>query len=208
MSGALPDVDRTAIFAEQSWYRHISSRHPDPLGPVHLPAGLAGRWQQSDVVGALYLADSLPTMWAEWYRHLAEVGLPPNDWLPRDVYRYMFRLDGVADLGSAARLRRAGLTYPPLPSKGSWPASQVVGHDLYRAGHPALTAVSAALLRGRVLCVFLPVTPAPNGGHDITPAPTGRIVGRRFHYRPPGLLGVALVGQQLEPPPVPKGLRT
>jgi len=40
------------------------------------------------VVDAIYLASDEATMWAEWYRHLAERGIPPLQQLPRDVWRY------------------------------------------------------------------------------------------------------------------------
>jgi hypothetical protein len=84
------------------------------------------RWQRGNVVDALYLADGEDTLWAEWYRHLAERGVPPMHALPRDVWRYRVPRLEVADLSTAERLGRVDLI-PPTPGRKSWPPFQEVG---------------------------------------------------------------------------------
>lgn len=124
------------------------------------------RWQHGDVVDALYLADSEDTLWAEWYRHLAERGVPPMHQLPRDAWRYRVALLEVADLTTADRLARIGLS-PPIPGRRDWPPYQEVGESLWREGWRGLLAPSAARPEGVVLCLFvddpasLPARPTP-----------------------------------------------
>jgi RES domain-containing protein len=122
------------------------------------------RWQRGDVVDALYLADEEATVWAEWYRHLAERGLPPLRQLPRDVWSYrVHRLD-VADLSTLNRLAHVGLD-PPTPGRKGRPRYQDVGETLWKEGWRGLLAPSAARADGLVLCLFvddravLPVEP-------------------------------------------------
>ncbi len=128
------------------------------------------------------MADEEDTLWAEWYRHLAERGIPPMYQLPRDVWPYRVQRLDVADLTSVERLARVGLT-PPTPGRKSWPPYQDVGETLWREGWRGLLASSAARPDGVVLCLFVdPVTlPAE-------PIPPSRVV--------------------TEPPAPPAGLRT
>ena len=122
-------------------------------------------------------------MWAEWYRWLAEAGLPPQHGLPRDVWQWEISLPDVADLSDDARLARVGL--PPLaPTRLQWPTFQPVGEQLHADGWPALLAASAARPEGRVLCVFR----------------TARIVPGTRPIPPPTAI--------TEPPVVPSGMRT
>jgi hypothetical protein len=60
------------------------------------------RWQRGGVVDALYLADEEATAWAEWYRHLAELGVPPDQWLPAHLWSWRVVVE-VADLGRPLR---------------------------------------------------------------------------------------------------------
>lgn len=78
------DVDRTAVIGR--WVRHGPEGAP-AWPPLRVPLP-DGRWNRGDVVGALYLADSEETVWAEWYRHLAEKGLPPNEQMPRRLWQW------------------------------------------------------------------------------------------------------------------------
>ena len=133
------------------WWRHVPVG-VDPLGRAHVAAD--GRWQRGEVVEAVYLADSPETAWAEWYRALAELGLPPHRALPRDLWR--FRLDvEVADLSSPAALRAVGLN-PQGPSRAGWPAFQAVGERLFSEAWPGLVAPSAARPSHLVACMFRP----------------------------------------------------
>jgi hypothetical protein len=135
------------------------------------------------VVDALYFADSEETAWAEWYRFLAEAGLPPQHLLPRDLWRWRIDLPQVADLGDERRLEHVGL--PPLsPMRRQWPAFQAIGERLHRDGWPALVSASAARPEGRSLCVFR----------------TARRVPGTWPVKPPTTVA--------DPPVVPRGMRT
>jgi RES domain-containing protein len=132
------------------WLRHGPDGAP-AWPPARVPPP-DGRWQGGDVVGALYLADSEDTVWAEWYRHLAEKGLPPNEQMPRRLWQWNVNVR-VANLSTPARLRRVGLE-PPAAGRHTWPPYQNVGHQLRSEGWIGLLAPSAARPRGRVLCLF------------------------------------------------------
>ena len=133
------------------WLRHVP-HDADPRSRPHPPGD--NRWQRGDIVDALYLAHDEDTLWAEWYRHLAERGIPPLRQLPRDRWRYRVpRLD-VADLTTAERLARVGLD-PPTPGRKTWPPCQAVGETLWSEGWPGLLAPSAARPEGLVLCLFV-----------------------------------------------------
>ena len=68
-----------------------------------------GRWQRGEQVPGLYLAQDQDTVWAEWYRALAELGERPDSRLPRDLWRFRVALEQVADLAAPASLRQLGL---------------------------------------------------------------------------------------------------
>ena len=143
----MPDVEGRRVTG--FWLRHqpagglpLARREPPP----------DNRWQRGDVVDALYLADSEATVWAEWYRHLAERGLPPEAAMPRDLWRWQVDVE-VADLSDAARLEAAGLPMP-RPGRRGWAAFQAAGAELAAAGSAGLLAPSAARPQGRALCLF------------------------------------------------------
>lgn len=162
------------------WWRHIPAGGDITYRPTH-PAD--GRWQRGEVVEGLYLADTPDTVWAEWYRALAEAAIPPRQRLPRDLWTCEVSLPDVADLSDDTLL--AGVGLPGLvPRRGQWPAFQAVGQRLFGAGWRAVLSQSAARPEGRSLCVFR-TTVAVAG---ITPIP------------PPTTID--------EPPIVPMGLRT
>lgn len=160
--------------------RHVPAGgdvHYEPLHPAD------NRWQRGSVVEALYFADTEETVWAEWYRFLAEAALPPKQGLPRDLWTWEVSLPRVADLSDDGRLARVGL--PQLaPTSRQWPAFQPVGEQLHHGGWPALICASAARPTGRVLCVFRTAREVP--GTEPIPPPT----------------------TLEEPPIVPAGLRT
>ena len=140
------------------------------------------RWQRGTVVDALYLADCEDTVWAEWYRHLAERAIPPLAQMPRELWTWEVDIE-VADLSTAERLTAVGLP-APKPGHSSWPAFQEVGEKLRRDGWLGLLAPSAARPEGRVLCLF---------------------------RSSDGLAGAKPLGQPRTidaPPPPPTGLRT
>jgi RES domain-containing protein len=131
------------------WFRHVPHR-AHLLGRASVPSD--GRWQHGDVVPGLYLADSIETATAEWYRSLAEWGLAPQDHIPYDHHEW--RLDlRLADLSDVERLRRVELS-EPLPDRRTWPAFQRVGEQLWREGWAGLVVPSAARPVALVACVF------------------------------------------------------
>lgn len=143
------DVDATAVTG--SWLRHVPAgvdpaQRPNPPGD--------NRWQHGHVGDALHLADSEAGVWAEWYRHLAEAGVPPTVAMPRELWRYRVSALRVADLSDAARLDRVGLPLP-RPGRRGWGAFQDVGDQLHREGWSGLVAPSAARPASRVLAVFV-----------------------------------------------------
>jgi RES domain len=144
-------LDVVAVDAAGTWLRQIP-HGADPRARPQPPGD--NRWQHGNVVDALYLADREETLWAEWYRHLAERGIPPMRLLPRDVWRYRVPTLDVADLRDARRLARVGLT-PPTPGRARWLAYQSVGEALWKEGWDGLLAPSAARSPGLVLCLFL-----------------------------------------------------
>lgn len=158
------DVDSTSLSG--TWFRHIPAG-----GDVYdqPPEPADNRWQRGAVVEALYFADSEETAWAEWYRYLAEAALPPQQGLPRDLWRWEVSLPNVADLTDDDRLARLAL--PPLqPTRLQWPTFQRVGEQLHVDGWPALLSASAARPEGRALCVFRTAREVP--GTRPEPPPT------------------------------------
>ena len=142
------DVETTSISG--IWWRQIpigGDVHYEPDPPAD------SRWQPGEIVDALYLADSEETAWAEWYRALAETGLPPLRAMPRDLWRWELSLPDVADLSTTIKLAKVGLP-KPSPNKHQWPDFQEVGEELYAEGYPALLSPSAARPDGLVICLF------------------------------------------------------
>jgi RES domain-containing protein len=159
-----------AVDPAGAWLRQIP-RGADPDSRPQPPGD--GRWQRGHVVDALYLASDEATMWAEWYRHLAERGVPPLAQLPRDVWRYRVRSAQVADLTASEQLARVGLA-APAPGRKGWPSYQHVGETLWREGWQGLLAPSAALPAGSVLCLFVP----PRGGPPAEAVPPPTVVAK------------------------------
>ncbi|MGH2861253.1 MAG: RES family NAD+ phosphorylase [Solirubrobacteraceae bacterium] len=139
------------------WLRHI----PAGADPAVRPAAAGdNRWQRGSIVDALYLCDQTACVWAEWYRHLAELAIPPQMALPRDLWTYTVTDLHVADLRSPEQLAAIGLPVP-RPGRQSWQPFQAVGERLYADGYAGLLAPSAARPQSVVLCVFLPDTALP-----------------------------------------------
>jgi RES domain-containing protein len=148
------------------WWR-IARARSDPLAWTEEAAD--GRWQRGDVVRALYLADSDQTAWAEWYRHSSELGAPPQNRLPRDLWRFEVDLPDVADLTVDGALAAHGI--PALtPTRRQWPQTQNIGEAYWHAGRAALLAPSAAHAGGRVLAIFRTGPGPVAGARVIRPA--------------------------------------
>lgn len=166
-------VDAVAVGGE--WIRH-APHHSDLLG--RSSESTDGRWQRGGVVRALYLAQGAATAVAEWYRYLAERGLPPTAAVPHD--HHLWRVDlQAADLSTPQRLAGVGLQ-PPRPSARTWRPYQRVGEALWREGWSGLCAPSAARPAALVLCIFGDAWP-PRGCtplraikiSQVPPPPTG-----------------------------------
>lgn len=164
-----------------TWLRHT----PAGSGPLSRPPTPAdGRWQRGSAIEGIYFAAEELTVWAEWYRWLAEHEIEPLRGLPRELWSYRVGLHKVADLTSAAALTAIGL--PEIaPDRGQWPAFQDVGEQLHAEGYEGLLYSSAARTGGICLCVF---RAAQGGASGLQP-----------------LLPPLLVER---PPSVPRGLRT
>ncbi len=133
------------------------------------------------MVRALYLADSEATAWAEWYRHSAELGVPPQSRLPRAVFELRVDVDGIADLAADGVLSRHGIR-KLTPSRRQWPRTQPIGEAYFTAGRRGLLVPSAAHVEGRVLVIFRADEQAPAGIRvrgegrvhtELPPLPTG-----------------------------------
>jgi hypothetical protein len=138
------------------------------------------RWQRA-ATPAAYFGDGEETVWAEFYRALAERGVAPQDALPRDLHHILVRLDRVADLRTERSRRALGL--PRIrPTSRQWPAFQRVGEALADQRAQGILYSSSARTRSACLCVF-----------------------------EPGLAGLRVEGDPVRviaPPPPPRGLRT
>ena len=141
------DVDAIAVGGE--WIRHAPHRS-SLLGRAE--EATDGRWQRGAIVRGLYLADEPATAIAEWYRRLAELGLPPEHSVPHDHHLWKIDLD-LANLSNSERLAALGLS-TPQPSRRTWPAFQHVGELLWQAGWAGVLAPSAARPRSLIACVF------------------------------------------------------
>lgn len=169
-----------SVHVTGTWYRHVPPG-ADPL-TVREPAP-DGRWQRGVEVAALYLAQDTETVWAEWYRALAELGEPPDLRLPRDLWRFDVNLASVADVSRPAVLRALGLPRP-APDRTRWPRFQAVGEWLSAEGYAGVLFRSSARPRGLSLCLF---------AH-----------GRAF----PGVGAIGPPERIKAAPPPPRGMRT
>ena len=142
------DVDATSV--RGVWFRHVPAR-ARPLFSPERPGD--GRWQRGEVVEGFYLAEGEETVWAEWYRSLAERSIPPLRQLPRDLWRFDVNLTRVADLSSPHRLERVGLP-SPKPDRSQWRAFQPLGETLFADAWPAVLYTAAARPESRALCIF------------------------------------------------------
>jgi hypothetical protein len=142
------DVDPAPV--RGVWFRHVPAGGA-PLRRPEQPG--SARWQRGEVVEGFYLADSEATAWAEWYRALAELALPPMRQLPRDLWRFEVDAERVADLSSLERLERVSLP-EQLPDRRQWPAFQAVGETLFAEGWRGVLYESAARPQSLAVCLF------------------------------------------------------
>jgi RES domain-containing protein len=171
-------LDVTAVAVRGRWVKHT---YPGSLALPQRDLPPDNRWQRGSVTDALYLADSEQTAWAEWYRHLAELAIPPLAQMPRELWSWQVDVE-VADLSSDEKLAAVGLQ-PPSPNRAGWRAYQLVGEQISAEGWPGLLAPSAARPVGKVLCLFRDEQHVSGA----TPSPPPREV-REPPPPPPGLV--------------------
>lgn len=140
------------IHVAGTWWR-ITRAGWDPLTWTPEPAD--GRWQRGSVIRALYLGDSEATVWAEWYRHTSEAGVPPQQRLPAATWRIEVDVDGIADLTAPGILAGEGIARLD-PTRRQWPKTQPIGEAQWREGARGVLAPSAARAGGLVLAIFRP----------------------------------------------------
>ena len=147
-----PIEEAPRIHVQGTWWR-ITRADSDPL--FWTPEAADGRWQRGSVVRALYLGDSEETVWAEWYRHTSEAGVPPQQRLPRAIWRMEVDIEDVADLTAPGILEGEGISRLD-PTRRQWPRTQPIGESYWREGARGLLAPAAARAGGRVLAIFRP----------------------------------------------------
>ena len=130
-----------------TWLRHTPAG-AGPLGRPPVPAD--GRWQRGTVIEGIYLAAEESTVWAEWYRWLAEHEVEPLRSLPRELWRYRANLRKVADLTSTATLTALELPTSE-PNREQWPAFQRAGEQLH-AEASRVCCIAQRHGRGECVC--------------------------------------------------------
>jgi RES domain-containing protein len=133
-----------------SWWRQ-TPHGSDPLWLASPPSN--GRWQRGATVAAIYLADDEETAWAEWYRALAEIAMPPTRGMPRDLWRWTIAVGDVADLSTPKKLARLDLPIP-RPGRRTWAPFQAAGERLHSDGYRGILYPSAARPDHKALCLF------------------------------------------------------
>lgn len=131
----MPEPGVSALRVRGRWFRHGHLGSP-PLPTREPPPD--NRWQRGEIVDALYLADAEATAWAEWYRHLAELMIPPLAQMPRELWTWRVGVE-VADLSTPERLAELGLA-PPSPGRHTWLDYQHAGERLAQEGWAGLIA--------------------------------------------------------------------
>lgn len=133
-----------------SWWRQ-TPHGSDPLWLASPPS--SGRWQRGEIVAAIYLADEEATAWAEWYRGLAEIALPPTHGMPRDLWRWSIAVSNIANLSTPDKLTQLGLPIP-WPGRRNWAPFQATGERLHREGYRGVLYPSAARPDHKALYLF------------------------------------------------------
>jgi RES domain-containing protein len=141
-------VERVSVAG--SWWRQ-TPHGSDPLWLATPPS--SGRWQNGGTVAAIYLAGDEQTAWAEWYRALAEIAMPPTHGMPRDLWRWTIAVGEIADLSTPEKLARLDLQ-GPRPSRRTWAPFRAAGEQLHGDGYRGILYPSAARPGHKALCLF------------------------------------------------------
>ena len=151
-----PDLVREVDARPRVTFEGVAFRH---LGPGHSPSSgegariRGGRWNPAESFPTLYLALSIDTVVAEFYRLAERQGMPPENLLPRRIQTYGVELQAVLDLRDPTA--RQGLGLSDAVIAGDDPTlCQSVGDAAHYAGFEAILAPSATGI-GLVLAVFV-----------------------------------------------------
>lgn len=132
-------------------YRHQAA-HWDPLSGAGARSR-GGRWNPSESFATLYLATESEVATAEFHRMAQRAKREPWDFLPRRLFRYELRLEGLVDLRTEDA--RAGLGLSDADLYGDdLGACQAIGEAAQYLGREGIVAPSAARA-GTVIAVFL-----------------------------------------------------
>jgi RES domain-containing protein len=130
-------------------------RHTGPLyGPLETAGARThgGRWNPPNSFPVLYLALSVDTAAAEFFRTAERQGMPADHLLPRRLHRYEVRLVALLELRSSPSLAAVGLDELAVQQINSRPCQQV-GEAAHHLGFEGIWAPSASGV-GEVLAVF------------------------------------------------------
>jgi RES domain-containing protein len=131
-------------------FRHIAKdRHPLSGAGARLHGG---RWNPPQSFSTLYLAFEQATVVAEFYRLAERQGRAPEDFLPRQMYRYEITLATTLDLRPAAVRDSLGLTPDALRALDARHCRDV-GAAAHCLGFEGIVAPSATGI-GTVVAVF------------------------------------------------------
>jgi RES domain-containing protein len=165
-----------AVHVDGEWTRQ-APHHSHLLGQPETPTD--SRWQHGEIVSALYVADARVTAVAEWFRFLAELGIPPGRAVPHDHHVWQLNLE-LADPSTDRRLAKVGLR-TPRPGRATWTPYQDTGETLWREGWAGLLAPSTARPEALIACIFATQWPpagcAPIEAIEIGEAPPPQQVG-------------------------------
>ncbi|MDP9340515.1 MAG: RES family NAD+ phosphorylase [Actinomycetota bacterium] len=135
---------------EREAFRHVAPGYQPRGGEGVRIQG--GRWNPPDSFPVLYLALERESVVGEFYRRARREGSPPENLLPRLLYRFRVELRDVLDLREDSAMEALGLTQAILTSDDAG-SCQAVGDAAHYAGFEALLAPSATGI-GHTLAVF------------------------------------------------------
>lgn len=131
-------LDRVAFKGRA--YRHVAPARSPISGEGARVHG--GRWNPPRSFPTLYLALDLQTVRAELRRTARRFGVPPENLLPRAVYRYNLELDACLDLRDQADRAMVGLSNEAIRSD-DLAKCQEVAMAAHYLGFEAVLAPSA-----------------------------------------------------------------
>jgi len=145
---AIDQLDPAAYAGEA--FRHQAAQY-NPLSGAGARS-LGGRWNPPESFATLYLAIERETVVAEFNRMAERSRRAPQDFLPRRLYRYEVRLDGLVDLRVPDAMALVGLTAEDLRDDDPT-ACQAVGEAAQYLGREGVIAPSATGA-GTILAVY------------------------------------------------------